>query len=97
MNNVSVEKIQEGIDYLQDEFMRPLTAVGEELIEDYKVLNQSLQSEVINRLIVEQQNKLDSLKEELANICAKAKGEMEDSRTVISQNVSEIDDVLGNI
>ena len=97
MNNVSVEKIQEGIDYLQDEFMRPLTAVGEELIEDYKVLNQSLQSEVINRLIVEQQNKLDSLKEELANICAKAKGEMEDSRSVISQNVSEIDDVLGNI
>ena len=97
MNNVSVEKIQEGIDYLQDQFMKPLVNVGEQLLEDYKSLNSVLKSPTIDELIVEQQNKLDSINEELNKICAKAKCEMEDSRTVISQNISDMDSTLGNI
>ena len=97
MNNVSVEKIQEGIDYLQDQFMKPLVNVGEQLLEDYKSLNSVLKSSTIDELIVEQQNKLDSINDELNKICAKAKGEMEDSRTVISQNISDMDSTLGNI
>ena len=96
-SNVSVEKIQVGIDYLENEFMRPLVLVGEELIEEYRALNQSLQSESINNLIREQQSKLDSLKNDLKAICDKAKGEMEDSSKVIEQNQANIDESLGNI
>ena len=96
-NNVSVAKIQAGIDYLESEFMRPLVMVGEELIEDYKAMNQSLQSETINALIREQQSKLDELKNELSTICNKAKGQMEDSSNIIQQNQANIDSDLGNI
>ena len=58
-NNVSVQKIQQGIEYLESEFMVPLTKVGAQLIDQYKDLNTVLNSETINRLIAEQENKLD--------------------------------------
>ena len=96
-NNVSVEKINAGIDYLESEFMNPLVMVGEDLIENYTTLNQSLQSETINGLIKEQQTKLDELKSELSTICNKAKGQMEDSSNIIQQNQANIDSNLGNI
>ena len=96
-NNVSVEKIQAGIDYLESQFMKPLVTVGEELIDNYKALNQSLQSETINQLIQEQQSKLDELKNELSTICNKAKGQMEDSSNIIQQNQANIDNDLASI
>lgn len=96
-NNVSVEKIQAGIDYLESEFMNPLVRVGEELIDNYTAMNRSLQSETIDALIIEQQSKLDELKNELSSICKKAKGQMEDSSNIIQQNQANIDSDLGNI
>lgn len=96
-NNVSVAKIQSGIDYLESQFMKPLVMVGEQLIDNYTMMNQSLQSETINALIKEQQSKLDELKSELSSICNKAKGQMEDSSNIIQQNQANIDSDLGNI
>ncbi len=96
-NNVSVEKIQQGIDYLENQFMRPLEQVGEQLLDNYKEFNNALQSEAINRSIQEQQSKLDELRSELEKICAKAKGDMEESSSTVKQNQANIDDVLSNI
>ena len=64
-NNVSVTSIRQGIDYLESQFMNPLVMVGEQLIDEYQELNRVLQSQAINALIREQQNKLDSLKNDL--------------------------------
>ena len=96
-NNVSVQKIQEGIDYLESEFMVPLTKVGGQLIDQYKDLNTVLNSETINRLIAEQENKLDELQADLKDICNKAKTTMDDSSKIINENQVNIDDTLSNI
>ena len=95
--NVSVEKIQEGIDYLESEFMSPLTKVGLDLLDEYKDLNSVLQSEAINSLIKEQQEKLDEIRTDLTDICNKAKSAMDDSSKVIGTNQGNIDDTLSNI
>ena len=96
-NNVSVEKIQEGIEYLEDQFMAPLVKVGTQLIDEYKDLNAVLQSETIDRLIKEQQSKLDELQNDLTDICNKASSAMDDSSKVIGENQTNIDETLGNI
>lgn len=96
-SNVSVEKIQEGIDYLQESFMKPLVSTGQNIIDDYEMLNKYLHSEKIDVLIKEQKDKLDEIKRELETICNKAKGQMEDSSKRIKQNVANIDSNLGNI
>ena len=96
-NNVSVSKIQAGIDYLEQEFMNPLVMVGEQLIDEYQMLNRVLQSQQINALIREQQSKLDTLKNDLKAICDKARVSMDDSSKVIQQNQSNIDSTLGSM
>ena len=96
-NNVSVQKIQQGIEYLESEFMVPLTKVGGQLIDQYKDLNTVLNSETINRLIAEQENKLDDLQKDLRDICNKAKTAMDDSSKIINENQVNIDDTLSNI
>lgn len=97
-NNVSVQKIQEGIEYLESEFMVPLTKVGAQLIDHYKVLNNNyLKSDTINKLIGEQENKLDELQNDLRDICNKAKTTMDDSSKIINENQVNIDDTLSNI
>ena len=96
-NNVSVTKIQEGIDYLEAEFMNPLVMVGEQLIDEYQMLNRVLQSQAINALIREQQSKLDTLKNDLKAICDKARVSMDDSSKVIQANQTNIDSTLGNM
>ncbi len=95
--NVSVEKIQQGIEYMESEFMAPLTKVGLELIDEYRDLNSVLQSDAINRLIAEQQNKLDEIRNDLTDICNKAKTAMDDSSKVVGENQANIDDTLGHI
>ena len=95
--NVSVKSIQQGIDYLETEFMNPLVLVGEQLIDEYQELNRVLQSQQINALIREQQTKLDALKNDLKAICDKARVSMDDSSKVIQQNQSNIDSTLGNL
>ena len=95
--NVSVEKIQEGIDYLESEFMSPLTKVGLDLLDEYKDLNSVLQSEAINSLIKEQQEKLDEIRTDLTDICNKAKSAMDDSSKVIGTNQGNIDDTLSQV
>lgn len=96
-NNVSVQKIQEGIEYLEEEFMAPLVKVGTQLIDEYKELNAVLQSETIDRLIQEQQSKLDELQNDLTDICNKASAAMDDSSKVIGENQANIDDTLSDI
>ena len=96
-NNVSVEKIQQGIEYLESEFMVPLTKVGGQLIEHYKDLNTVLESETINNLIKEQQNKLDELQVELKGICDRAKTTMDDSSNVIKESQVEIDETIAKL
>lgn len=96
-NNVSVEKIQAGIDYLESEFMAPLINVGETLIDDFKIFNQHLGSDVIDAAIEELREKLDNTCEELSNICKKAKGEMEDSSETIEQRQAEIESNLEDV
>ena len=95
--NVSVKNIQEGIDYLQDQFMKPLVLVGETLIDEYRILNQSLVNQDIDRLIQEQQNKLDNLKNDLNAICERAKTQMGESSEVVSAEQSGIDNTLSEI
>ncbi len=95
--NVSVEKIQQGIEYLESEFMVPLTKVGGQLIDEYRELNNVLQSDAINSLIQEQQSKLDELQADLTDICNKAKSAMDDSSKVIGENQTNIDETLSNI
>ena len=95
--NVSVDKIQQGIEYLESEFMAPLTKIGVQLIDEYKDLNGVLQSDAINSLIAEQQGKLDDIQKELTEICNKAKAAMDDSSKVIGENQGNIDDTLSNI
>ena len=96
-NNVSVTSIQQGIDYLESEFMNPLVLVGEQLIDEYQELNRVLQSQAINALIREQQSKLDTLKNDLKAICDKARVSMDDSSKVIQQNQSNIDSTMGSM
>ena len=95
--NVSVEKIKQGIEYLESEFTNPLVKVGTELINQYKDLNSVLKSETIDNLIKEQQNKLDELQAELKRISEKAQSAMDDSSRVVAENQTNIDDTLGNI
>lgn len=96
-SNVSISKIDEGIEALEEQFMLPLERVGQDLIDNYKQLNEVLDSDRIRAIIVEQQAKLDSLKSELKSICLKAKGQWENSVDVISNNQNVIDDELSNI
>ncbi len=96
-NNVSVTSIQQGIDYLESQFMNPLVMVGEQLIDEYQELNRVLQSQAINALIREQQSKLDALKNDLKAICDKARASMDDSSKVIHANQSNIDDTMGSM
>ena len=95
--NVSVKNIQEGIDYLQDQFMKPLVLVGETLIDEYRILNQSLVNQDIDRLIQEQQQKLDRLKNDLNAICEKAKTQMGESSEVVSHEQAGIDNTLSEM
>ena len=96
-HNVSVEKIRQGIQYLEDEFTNPLMKVGAQLIEQYKDLNAVLNSETIKNLIEEQQNKLDELQSELESISKKAQSAMDDSSRVVKENQANIDETLGQI
>ena len=77
--NVSVEKIKQGIQYLEEEFTNPLIKVGTQLIDQYKDLNTVLRSETIDNIIKEQQNKLDELQAELKRISEKAQSAMDDA------------------
>ena len=96
-NVVSVEKIQEGIDYLENQFMNPLIKVGEQLIDEYRMLNQSLQSEEVDNLIARQQEELDKLRTDLESICEKAKSAMDDSQVTIQKNQANLNDTLSQI
>ena len=96
-HNVSVEKIRQGIQYLEDEFTNPLMKVGAQLIEQYKDLNAVLNSDTIKNLIEEQQNKLDELQSELESISKKAQSAMDDSSRVVKENQANIDETLGQI
>ena len=95
--NVSVEKIKQGIQYIEEEFTNPLVKVGTQLIDQYKDLNAVLRSETIDNIIKEQQNKLDELQAELKRISEKAQSAMDDSSRVIGENQSNIDETLGNV
>lgn len=95
-NNVSVEKIQQGIDYLEGEFMKPLVDIGNSIIETYQDLNKVLKSDAIDKLIAEQKTKLEQIQTDLKKICDKAKTSMDDSSSVIKQNQQNIDSVLEN-
>ena len=92
--NVSVQKIQDGIEYIENEFLSPLTKVGTDILDEYKDLNGVLQSEAIDKLIVEQQNKLDQIQTDLKDIVNKAKEAMSDSSRTINENQVNIDDTL---
>jgi len=95
--NVSVEKIQEGISYFQEEFTNPLVKVGEQLIDQYTDLNKVLQSEAIDRIIKDQQTKLGELQAELKRISEKAQSTMDDSSREITENQANIDETLANM
>lgn len=95
--NVSVEKIKQGIEYLESEFTNPLIKVGTDLIDQYKDLNTVLRSETIDNLIKEQQNKLDELQNELKRISEKAQSAMDDSSRVIGENQNNIDETLSRL
>lgn len=95
--NVSVEKIKQGIEYLESEFTNPLVKVGTDLIDQYKDLNNVLQSETINKLIAEQQTKLDDLQAELKRISEKAQSAMDDSSRTIAEQQTNIDDTLSKL
>lgn len=95
--NVSVEKIKQGIEYLESEFTNPLIKVGTELIDQYKDLNSVLRSETIDNIIKEQQNKLDELQAELKRISEKAQSAMDDSSRVIGENQNNIDETLSRL
>jgi len=95
--NVSVEKIKQGIEYLESEFTNPLIKVGANLIDQYKDLNTVLRSETIDNLIKEQQNKLDELQSELKRISEKAQSAMDDSSRVIGENQNNIDETLSRL
>lgn len=95
--NVSVTSIQDGITYLEDQFMKPLVKVGQDLIDEYTIANKSLKSDAIDKLIKEQQNKLDEIQRQLTDICNRAKSSMDDSSKVIAQNQDAIDETLANV
>lgn len=95
--NVSVKNIQEGIDYLQDQFAKPLVLVGETLIDEYRILNQSLINQDIDRLIQDQQNRLDKFKNDLNAICERAKNQMGESSDIVSHEQAEIDNTLSEV
>lgn len=84
-NNVSVSAIKQAAQDLETEFMKPLERISEELIDTYKELNSSLQSETINSEIQKVQQKFSELKEEFRSICAKASAGMDESAAKIEQ------------
>ena len=94
---VSVQQIRAGKEYLEEQFLRPLEKVGETLIEQYRELSQVLNSENINKRIVEQQNKLDDLKNDFKKIFTKVSADMDTSSKVIAANQNVIDETLSNI
>ena len=96
-SNVSVEKIRQGIQYLEDEFMNPVVSTGEQVMDEYTALNQSLNSEQIATLIRDQQARLESLKSELKQICNNAITSIEQSNSIIKNNQTSIDDELSNV
>lgn len=92
-HNVSVEKIEDGIRYLEEDFMRPIVDMGELLIEDYKKLKGGLNDDgTIDQLILNQETALNEIKNEITAICNKARESMEDSNTVIKNNQETIID-----
>lgn len=94
MDGVSVTQtnINESIDYLKREFMKPLKITGEELIDEYRNLNMVLKNPGIDAAIADQQKKLNEMENDLNSICEKAGVRMEESAATVGKNVAEITD-----
>ncbi len=87
--NVSVEAINDGIDFLEQEFLNPVLKRGENTIMEYEHLNQNLKSVEIDRIIADQKNRLEECKTEFQRIIAEARDAMGVSAQVVQANTEE--------
>ncbi len=95
---VSVETLNETVDYLQTGFLKPLQDAGDLIQDVYIALGQrALINTDINRILEEQNNKFNALKESLDSICIKAKNAIQTSGDIISSEQQRINDTLGNM
>ena len=91
---VSVSELDNTIEFIHTQFMKPLETVGQSLIDQYKAVNTHLKSEEIDSLIQAQQKKLDSLREALNNIATEFRKSLTQSSDTVLNEQSEINDIL---
>ena len=94
MNNVDTGAIDLAIEYMEENFTKPLIHTGENILDSYESVGQALKSETITRSIQAQRYRISNLKANLESIFAKARGNMEDSNAEIKKEQAIIDDEI---
>lgn len=95
---VSVEKLNEIVDFLQTGFLKPIQETGDIIQDVYTALGQkALINADINRILEEQNNKFNTLKENLDSICNKARNAIQASGDIILNEQQKINDTLGDM
>lgn len=91
---IQLSEINKSIDFLEDSFIRPLKTVGQDMINEYSLLNQVLNSASIRDSITEQQNKLDNMSADLETIFTKARASIEESSNKMAEQQAIIEETV---
>lgn len=92
--NVSAIEIENGINYMETNFMNKLETIGQDLIDNYRSANASLKSEAIDQIIAEQVATLDAIRTEFDAILQIARGNMGESLETIQSCQATINSSL---
>ena len=83
--NVSVDNIEETIDYIKEHFMKQLENTGESVIKEYENLKTNgMVNQQIDVQIDEQKQRLAQIREKLNEITERARARMTQSRQDIA-------------
>ena len=91
---IQLSEINKSIDFLENSFINPLKNVGEDIIHEYTLLNQVLNSDNIRQSINEQQTRLDNMKSDLESIFTKARASIEDSSNKMAEQQAIIEETV---
>ena len=90
----SAQAIVDSVEYLENEFLKPLVRAGEELVDASVKVRTSLQHPSIDGILMKNQSILETNIAELKKIIENAKVEMAESSHVVEQSIEEIADTI---
>ncbi len=93
--NVSVDNIEESIEYIREHFMKPLEATGESIIREYENLQTTkLVNEQIRNQIDDQKKRLADIREKLNQISEDSRNRMIQSSETIAYNQRKLNEQM---